>query len=66
MRTNFDLDDELMAEALKASGAKTKKAAVEEGLRLLIRLSRQKRALDELWGIGWEGDLDASREGRQF
>lgn len=66
MRTNLDLDDELMAEALQASGAKTKKAAVEEALRLMVRLSRQRRALDDLWGIGWEGDLDASREGRRF
>ena len=66
MRTNIDLDDALIAEALRATGAKTKKAAVEEGLRLLIRLAHQKRAVKELWGIGWEGDLDASCEGRRF
>ena len=36
MRTNIDKDDELMVEALKAGGCETKKAAVQEGLRLLV------------------------------
>lgn len=66
MRTNIDIDDTLIAEAIQATGAKTKKAAVEEGLRLLVRLARQKRAVEDMKGLGWEGDLDASREGRHF
>jgi Arc/MetJ family transcription regulator len=64
MRTNIEIDDELIARAMKESGARTKKAAVEEGLRLLIRLAGQKRAVQDMVGLGWEGDLEASREGR--
>ncbi|HLY78206.1 MAG TPA: type II toxin-antitoxin system VapB family antitoxin [Caulobacteraceae bacterium] len=64
MRTNIDIDDDLLAEAMAASGARTKRAAVEEGLRLLVRLHDQVTALAELRGLGWEGDLDEMREGR--
>ena len=66
MRTNIDLDDALITEAIRATGAKTKKAAVEEGLRLLVRLADQKRAVEDMTGLGWQGDLDASREGRRL
>jgi Arc/MetJ family transcription regulator len=64
MRTNIDIDDTLMAEAVRATGAKTKKAAVEAGLRLLVRLAAQRRAVEDMKGLGWDGDLDASRQGR--
>jgi Arc/MetJ family transcription regulator len=47
-----------------ATGQTTKKATVEEALRRVVQLHRQKQAGDELAGIGWEGDLDAMREGR--
>jgi Arc/MetJ family transcription regulator len=61
MRTNIDIDDELMAEALKSSGATTKRAAVEQALRLLIQTRRQA-GLRKLRGkVKWEGDLDAMR-----
>ena len=61
MRTNIDIDDDLMAEALRQSGAPTKRAAVEEGLRLLIQTRRQS-ALRRLRGkVTWKGDLQASR-----
>ncbi len=63
MRTNIDLDDELMAQAMEATGLKTKKDTVEEALRRLVENSRRRRALDNLRGIGWEGDLDQMREG---
>lgn len=64
MRTNIEIDDDLMREALEASGMKTKRAAVEEGLRLLIKLGRQD-AVRSLFGqVRWEGDLNASRLGR--
>ncbi len=66
MRTNIDLDDELLAEAMKATGLPTKKATVEAALRELVRDYRQRRALDDLHGIGWEGDLDEMREDRVF
>ena len=64
MRTNIDIDDDLMAQAMKATGQRTKKAAVEEALRQAIQAARRRKALEELDGIGWEGDLDAMREGR--
>jgi Arc/MetJ family transcription regulator len=66
MRTNIDIDDDLVAEAMTALGLKTKKATVEEALRRAVRQVRQRQALKELKGIGWEGDLDAMREGRFF
>ena len=64
MRTNIDIDDTLMNDAIRATGAPTKKAVVEEGLRLLVRLAAQRRDVEDMMGLGWEGDLDASREGR--
>jgi Arc/MetJ family transcription regulator len=65
MRTNIVIDDALMNEVLERTGLPTKKAAVEEGLRLLIRMADQKAVLD-LAGAGWHGDLDAMREGRDW
>jgi len=64
MRTNIDIDENLIAEAMKITGLASKKATVEEGLRRIIRSARQRKALQELDGIGWEGDLDAMRTGR--
>lgn len=64
MRTNIDIDDTLMAEAMAALRLPTKRAVVEEGLRLIIRLHSQAQAFEDLRGIGWDGDLDAMREGR--
>lgn len=64
MRTNIDIDDTLMDQAVQATGAKTKRAAVEQGLRLLVRLAEQKRAVEDMRGLGWEGDLEVSRQGR--
>lgn len=66
MRTNIDIDDDLMAEAMKATGLSTKKATVEEALRWVIRNRKRKQAIEELRGIGWEGDLDEMRQGRDF
>lgn len=53
----------LMTQALKVSGHKTKKETVEEALQLMIKIARQKEALQSLRGIGWEGDLDEMRRG---
>ena len=50
MRTNIEIDDGLIAEAMARGGHPTKKAAVEEGLRLLVRLARQREAVEALWG----------------
>ena len=64
MRTNIDIDARLLAEAMEATGLKTKKAAVEEALRRLVRQNHQRRAIKDMAGLGWEGDLDEMREGR--
>jgi Arc/MetJ family transcription regulator len=64
MRTNIEIDDQLMAQAMRLTGLTTKRAAVEEGLRLLVRVRKQAQALKTLKGLGWEGDLDAMRQGR--
>ena len=64
MRTNIDIDDALLSQAMAAAGLSTKRATVEEDLRLLVRLREQAKALAELKGIGWEGDLDQMRQGR--
>jgi Arc/MetJ family transcription regulator len=64
MRTNIDIDDQLMAEALRRSGAPTKRAAVEEGLRLLIKTRRQAGIRKLRGKVKWEGDLDAWRTDR--
>jgi Arc/MetJ family transcription regulator len=64
MRTNVVIDDALMAETLKATGLKTKREAVELGLKTLLNLRRQA-AVRELRGqLAWEGDLDAMRTDR--
>jgi Arc/MetJ family transcription regulator len=64
MRTNIDIDDELLAKAMAATGLATKKATVEEALRRLVRQREQADALADLRGLGWDGDLAAMREGR--
>ena len=61
MRTNIVIDEKLIAAAQRATGIRTKRAVVEEGLRVLVRLQRQ-RALKAWRGkLRWEGDLDAMR-----
>ena len=64
MRTNIEIDDELIRAALRVSGLKTKRSAVEEGLRLLIRLKGQAEVRSLFGQVRWEGDLDDSRLGR--
>ena len=60
-RTNIEIDDRLMGQALRAAEVGTKHGAVEEALQVVVRLHRQKQALHELRGIGWEGNLDEMR-----
>jgi Arc/MetJ family transcription regulator len=66
MRTNIEIDDELLSQAMAATRLSTKRATVEEGLRLLVRLHQQAAALAELEGLGWEGDLDEMRRARHL
>ncbi|MFO1465744.1 MAG: type II toxin-antitoxin system VapB family antitoxin [Steroidobacteraceae bacterium] len=64
MRTNIVIDDKLMKDALRATGLKTKREAVELGLRTVVRLHQQK-AIRSLRGqVPWQGDLDAMRKDR--
>jgi len=64
MRTNIEIDDALMAEAQKVSGQATKKQAVEQALRLMIKL-RKQRDVDAAFGkYRWRGNLARSRKGR--
>lgn len=64
MRTNIVIDDKLMADALKASGYTTKKEAVEQGLKLLVRRSQQQKIRKLRGKVRWEGNLDEMRGGR--
>jgi Arc/MetJ family transcription regulator len=66
MRTNIDIDDALLAEAMDAAGTTTKKATVEAALRELVQNHRGRQAIANLRGLGWEGDLDEMRQGRDF
>jgi Arc/MetJ family transcription regulator len=61
MRTNIVIDDALMASALKATGLKTKREAVELGLRTLLQLRRQNEIRRFRGKLAWEGDLEAMR-----
>jgi Arc/MetJ family transcription regulator len=64
MPTNIDTDDALMDKAMQSSGAKTKKAVVEEALQLLVGMKAQA-SIGKLGGtILWEGDLDEMRRKR--
>lgn len=61
MRTNIVIDNDLMDEVLRATGLKTKREAVELGLRTLLRLHRQEQIKSFRGKLKWEGDLDAMR-----
>jgi len=62
MRTNIEIDDSLMADVLKATGLKTKKDAVELGLRTLMRLKKQEKIKNFRGKLDWSGDLDQLRK----
>jgi len=61
MRTNIEIDDKLMKDTLRATGLKTKREAVELGLRTVLHLRQQERIRQLRGKINWEGDLDAMR-----
>ena len=61
MRTNIEIDDELMAEAMEAIGAKTKREAVTEALLRVVRIARQAEIRKFRGKFQWTGDLDAMR-----
>ena len=61
MRTNIVIDDKLMNDALLATGLSTKKEAVEEGLKMLVKLHKQSKIKNFRGKLQWEGDLDDMR-----
>ena len=62
MRTNIIIDDNLMQQTLQATGIKTKKEAVEQGLKLLLQKSQQQKIRDLRGKLHWEGDLAEMRK----
>lgn len=64
MRTNIVIDDKLMSETLRATGLKTKREAVEQGLRTLLRLNQQAHIRKFRGKLHWQGDLEAMRTDR--
>jgi Arc/MetJ family transcription regulator len=64
MRTNIEINDRLMRQAMRSSGARTKKATVEAGLRLLVETHEQGLIRRLRGKVRWEGDLEQSRLGR--
>ena len=66
MRTNIEIDDQLIERALKATGLSTKRAVVEEGLRLLIKLRGQAKVRASFGKYPLDNDLEESRQGRSF
>jgi Arc/MetJ family transcription regulator len=64
VRTNIDIDDRLMRQAMRISGARTKKATVEAALRLLAQIHDQGGIRSLRGKVRWEGDLEQSRKGR--
>lgn len=61
MRTNIVIDDRLMDEAMQAAGVRTKREAVELGLKALVRLRRQAEIRRFRGKLTWTGDLEAMR-----
>ncbi len=61
MRTNIVIDDELMNDALRLTGIKTKREAVETALKLLIKLKKQENIKNFRGKLKWEGNLDDMR-----
>jgi Arc/MetJ family transcription regulator len=67
MRTNIVIDDDLMEKAMRASGAATKREAVEKALRLMVQMETQAKLIRSARGkLHWEGDLKAMRRNRSF
>ncbi|GAB6042724.1 type II toxin-antitoxin system VapB family antitoxin [Endothiovibrio diazotrophicus] len=64
MRTNIVISDELMSDALKLTGARSKREVVEQGLRTLIQLKREEEIRAFRGKLKWEGDLDEARRDR--
>jgi Arc/MetJ family transcription regulator len=64
VRTNIEIDDDLLAEAQRVAQTPTKKATVEYALRELVRRKGRRQILTLRGRVDWEGDLEGSRLGR--
>jgi len=64
MRTNIVIDDKLMRDTLRATGLRTKREAVEQALRTLLRLSKQAEVRRYRGKLAWQGDLESMRSDR--
>ena len=64
MRTNIVIDDKLMQDALRATGARTKREVVEMGLRSLVQLKAQEAIRQYRGKLRWSGDLNRMRTDR--
>lgn len=64
MRTNIDIDDSVLKEVQRLTGAKTKREAVDLALRELVARHRRLGLLKLKGKVHWEGDLEVSRLGR--
>lgn len=62
MRTNINIDDKLIAQTMQATGIKTKKEAVEQGLKLLLQKSQQQQIRKLRGKLQWDGDLAEMRK----
>lgn len=61
MRTNIEIDDKLMKQAMKAAGATTKRETVEKALEMLVKRAEQSAILKLKGKVKWEGDIDSWR-----
>ena len=61
MRTNVVLDDKLVSRAVRSGGYRTKKSAIEAGLRLLVQMKSQRRLRQLRGKVAWVGDLEKMR-----
>ncbi len=64
MRTTIDIDDALMDRVMKMTGYKTKKEAVEAGLRAVLRFAEQVAAIDDMRGLGWDDGIESNSQDR--
>ena len=61
MRTNIDIDDDLMRQAMRCTGSRTKRAVVDAALRLLVKTQSQTGIRRLRGNVQWHGDLNESR-----
>ena len=66
VRTNIEIDDKLMERAMRATRLTSKRAVVEEGLRLLVKLRGQAKVRESFGKYPMDNDLEESRQGRKF